>query len=77
MASTRMVDKLTDVALPADTTLKNCSETSKDLQEKLNILTIASLTPSARRDVRHCSKSPIVLNDDGFHPAGINLNILN
>jgi hypothetical protein len=27
--------------------------------------------------VRHCSKSPIVLNDDGFHPAGINLNILN
>jgi hypothetical protein len=47
------------------------------LQEKLHMLTTASLMPSARSDVRHCSMSPSVLYADGRHDTEINLHNLN
>ena len=70
------VDRLKYRELPSDTTLKNCSATSAALLAKLHTLTTASLMPSARRLVRHCSKSHCVLYGEGRHDGGMNLEKL-
>ena len=71
-ASTSSVD-VPRYTLPSDKTPKNCSATSTALHAKLHTLMTASLMPSARRHVRHCSKSPDVWNGDGRHDGGMNL----
>ena len=72
-ASTSSVDRLRYRLLPSGVTPKKSSATSTALQAKLHTLMTASLTPSARRDVRHSSKSPDVLKGDGRHDGGMNL----
>ena len=60
-ASTSSVDMLRYRLLPSSTTPKKSSATSTALHAKLQTLTMASLMPSERRDVRHSSTSPDVL----------------
>ena len=72
-ASTSSVDMLRSRLLPSGNTPKNLSATSTALHVKLHTLMTASLMPSARRLVRHSSKSPDVLNGDGRHEGGMNL----
>ena len=72
-ASTSSVDMLRSRLLPSGTTPKKLSATSTALLVKLHTLMTASLMPSARRLVRHCSTSPDVLNGDGRHDGGMNL----
>ena len=71
-ASTSSVEVLR-YALPSGIAPKNFSATSRALHAKLHTLMTASLMPSARRHVRHCSKSPDVWNGDGRHEGGMNL----
>ena len=60
-ASTSSVDMLRYRLLPSSTTPKKSSATSTALHAKLHALTVVSLMPSERRDVRHSSTSLDVL----------------
>ena len=72
-ASTSSVDMLRSRLLPSGTTPKKLSATRTALQVKLHTLMTASLMPSARRLVRHSSRSPEVVKGDGRHDGGMNL----